>query len=30
MPVAAMCGNIGWEFILGLDIFPPCPIYWAN
>jgi hypothetical protein len=30
MPVAAMCGNIGWEVILGLDLFPPCPVYWAN
>ncbi len=30
MPVAAMCGNIAWEFILGLDIFPACPAYWAN
>ena len=30
MPVAAMCGNIGWEFILGLDLFPPCPVYWQN
>lgn len=30
MPVAAMCGNIGWEFILGFGIFPSCPAYWAN
>lgn len=30
MPVAAMCGNIGWEFILGLNLFPPCPVYWAD
>jgi hypothetical protein len=28
MPVAAMCGNIAWEFILGLDLFPACPVYW--
>jgi hypothetical protein len=30
MPVAAMCGNISWEFILGLGLFPACPAYWAN
>ena len=28
MPVAAMCGNIAWEFIIGLDLFPACPVYW--
>lgn len=30
MPVVAMCGNISWEFILGLGLFPACPAYWAN
>ena len=30
MPVAAMCGNIAWEYILGVGLFPPCPAYWAN
>ncbi|MDX1612948.1 MAG: hypothetical protein R3300_01485 [Candidatus Promineifilaceae bacterium] len=30
MPVVAMCGNIGWEFILGLGLFPACPVYWPN
>lgn len=28
MPVAAMCGNIAWEFLIGLDVFPACPAYW--
>ncbi len=30
MPVVAMCGNIAWEFILGLGLFPACPVYWAD
>jgi hypothetical protein len=30
MPVVAMCGNISWEFILGLGLFPACPVYWDN
>lgn len=30
MPVIAMCGNIAWEFILGLGIYPACPVYWAD
>lgn len=30
MPVVAMCGNIAWEFILGLGFYPACPVYWAN
>jgi hypothetical protein len=30
MPVVAMCGNISWEFILGLGLFPACPAYWAD
>lgn len=30
MPVVAMCGNISWEFILGLGLFPACPVYWAD
>ena len=30
MPVAAMCGNIAWEFILGLGLFPACPVYWGK
>lgn len=30
MPVAAMCGNIAWEFLLGLNVFPACPVYWAD
>jgi hypothetical protein len=36
MPVIAMCGNISWEFMLGLgtfsasmkDRFPACPVSW--
>ena len=28
MPVVAMCGNISWELILGLGLFPACPVYW--
>lgn len=30
MPVVAMCGNISWEFILGLGLYPACPVYWAD
>jgi len=30
MPVVAMCGNIAWEFILGLGLFPACPVYWQD
>ncbi len=30
MPVAAMCGNIAWEYILGLGIYPACPVYWRD
>lgn len=30
MPVVAMCGNIAWEFILGLGLYPACPVYWAD
>lgn len=30
MPVVAMCGNIAWEFILGLGLYPACPLYWAD
>ena len=30
MPVVAMCGNISWEFILGLGLYPACPVYWAS
>ena len=30
MPVVAMCGNISWEIILGLGLYPACPVYWAN
>ncbi len=30
MPVVAMSGNIAWEYVLGLGLFPACPAYWAN
>jgi hypothetical protein len=30
MPVVAMCGNIAWEYILGLGLFPACPVYWEG
>jgi hypothetical protein len=30
MPVIAMCGNIGWEIIYGLNLYPVCPISWPN
>lgn len=30
MPVVAMCGNIAWEFILGLGLYPACPVYWVD
>lgn len=30
MPVVAMCGNIAWEYILGLGLFPACPVYWVD
>ncbi|MEM7330799.1 MAG: hypothetical protein AAF490_01815 [Chloroflexota bacterium] len=30
MPIAAMCGNISWEIILGIGLFPACPVYWAD
>ena len=30
VPVVAMCGNIAWEFIFGLNRFPACPVYWAD
>lgn len=30
MPVAAMCGNISWEIILGVGLYPACPVYWAD
>ena len=38
MPVIAMCGNIAWEFLLGLgtivpaleDQFPACPVSWVD
>ena len=30
MPIAAMCGNISWEIILGVGLFPACPVYWAD
>ena len=38
MPVIAMCGNIAWEFLLGLgtivpaleEQFPACPVSWVD
>jgi hypothetical protein len=30
MPVVAMCGNISWEIILGVGLYPACPAYWAD
>ena len=30
MPIAAMCGNISWEIILGVGLFPACPVYWSD
>lgn len=30
MPVVAMCGNISWEIILGVGLYPACPVYWAD
>jgi hypothetical protein len=30
MPVAAMCGNIAWEFIFGLGLFRACPSFWPE
>ena len=28
MPIAAMCTNIAWEFLFGLNVFPACPVLW--
>jgi hypothetical protein len=30
MPIAAMCTNIAWEFLFGLNIFPACPVLWTE
>ena len=30
MPVVAMCGNISWEFLYGVGLFPACPSLWEG
>jgi hypothetical protein len=30
MPIIAMCGNIAWEIIYGVNLYPVCPISWPE
>ena len=30
MPIAAMCTNISWEMLFGLNVFPACPVLWTE